>query len=132
MPGPGIGCARHYVGFSELHTPCSFRVLINVHLSRVRFNQVQYNRKDIEETVVVPARDRLIVDTYPNHYQEIDVFNWQEAVADRITVSELELELAASEGLVRRAIERGEVLPDHSVALGERVYQYICRERYCE
>src|SRR5262249_5115552 len=33
----------------------------------VRFNQVQYNRKDIEATVIVPGRDRLIVDTYLNN-----------------------------------------------------------------
>jgi len=44
-----------------------FRVLTNVDLSRVRFNHVQYNRKDIEETVIVPPRDRLIVDTYLTH-----------------------------------------------------------------
>ena len=39
----------------------------NVDLSRVRFNQVQYNRRDIEETVLVPSRDRLIVETYRDH-----------------------------------------------------------------
>lgn len=43
------------------------RVTTNVDLSRVRFNQVQYNRRDIEETVVVPGRDRLIVQTYLDH-----------------------------------------------------------------
>ena len=36
-------------------------------LTRVRFNQVQYNRRDIEETVLVPSRDRLIVETYRDH-----------------------------------------------------------------
>jgi superfamily II DNA or RNA helicase len=43
------------------------RVRTNVDLSRVRFNQVQYNRKDIEETIAIPARDRLIVKTYLDH-----------------------------------------------------------------
>jgi superfamily II DNA or RNA helicase/very-short-patch-repair endonuclease len=43
------------------------RVHTNVDLSRVRFNQIQYNRRDIEETVLVPSRDRLIVDTYRDH-----------------------------------------------------------------
>jgi superfamily II DNA or RNA helicase len=43
------------------------RVETNVNLSKVRFNQVQYNRKDIEETIAIPARDRLIVDTYLQH-----------------------------------------------------------------
>jgi superfamily II DNA or RNA helicase len=43
------------------------RVKTNVDLSRVRYNQVQYNRRDMEEAIVVPARDRLIVDTYVQH-----------------------------------------------------------------
>ena len=41
-----------------------FRVLTNVDFAKVRFNQIQYNRRDIEESVVIPARDRLIVNTY--------------------------------------------------------------------
>jgi superfamily II DNA or RNA helicase len=277
------------------------RVVTNVDLSRVRFNQIQYNRKDLDETVIIPARDRLIVETYLNHvsgrkavafcvnvrhgesvaemfrlagvparsvsgqlprlerekylkefregslrvlcacdilnegwdcpevevllmarptlskvvymqqlgrgtrkapgkecmividfvdnatrynqslslhritnfgkyrhgglvlapsalldaedvavqngecpttvidiglwakeYVEIDVFNWQEAVKGMIPVSELEFELAASEGLVRRAIDRGEIVPDHTVQLGERNYYYFTRERVGE
>ena len=43
------------------------RVRTNVDLTKVRFNQVQYNRKDIEETIAIPARDRLIVETYLEH-----------------------------------------------------------------
>jgi superfamily II DNA or RNA helicase len=43
------------------------RVKTNVDLSRVRYNQVQYNRKDIEEAIAIPARDQLIVDTYLQH-----------------------------------------------------------------
>jgi superfamily II DNA or RNA helicase len=43
------------------------RVTTNVDLTRVRYNQVQYNRRDIEESVAIPARDRLIVQTYLEH-----------------------------------------------------------------
>jgi superfamily II DNA or RNA helicase len=43
------------------------RVKTNVDLSRVRYNQVQYNRQDIEQAIAIPARDRLIVDTYVEH-----------------------------------------------------------------
>jgi superfamily II DNA or RNA helicase len=43
------------------------RVRTNVDLTRVRFNHVQYNRRDIEETIAIPARDELIVQTYLDH-----------------------------------------------------------------
>lgn len=43
------------------------RVKTNVDLSRVRYNQVQYNCRDIEKAILIPARDRLIVDTYCQH-----------------------------------------------------------------
>ncbi|HEV3343959.1 MAG TPA: DEAD/DEAH box helicase family protein [Pirellulales bacterium] len=274
------------------------RVRTNVDLSRVRFNQVQYNRKDIEETVVVPARDQLIVDTYRSHvpgrkavafcvnvrhgeslaelfrsngvaarsvsgrmprgereeylqefrdgelrvlcacdilnegwdcpnvevllmarptlskvvylqqlgrgtrkapgkecltvfdfvdnstrynqaytlnraagersyrpgglllapetlrkaedealrrgqrptavldiglwvreYQEIDLFDWQEQLKDMISVTQLEIELAAPEGTVRRAVERELIQPDHTQPLGQRTYHYFHRDR---
>jgi len=44
-----------------------FRVQTNVDLTRVRFNQVQYRREDLEERIVVPDRDRLIIETYQNY-----------------------------------------------------------------
>lgn len=43
------------------------RVKTNVDLSRVRFNEVQYNRHDLEQSIMIPARDQLIVDTYIDH-----------------------------------------------------------------
>ncbi|MGH7136551.1 MAG: DEAD/DEAH box helicase, partial [Pirellulales bacterium] len=43
------------------------RVRTNVDLSRVRFNQVRYNRRDIEQAILIPPRDRLIVETYQKH-----------------------------------------------------------------
>ena len=58
---------REAVERGELAPIRGYRVLTNVDLGRIRFNQIQYNRKDLEETVVVPPRDRLIVDTYLNH-----------------------------------------------------------------
>jgi superfamily II DNA or RNA helicase/very-short-patch-repair endonuclease len=58
---------REAVEAGELVPIRCVRVQTNVNLSRVRFNQVQYNRRDIESSVIVPSRDRLIVDTYREH-----------------------------------------------------------------
>ena len=55
------------VEMGELVPIRCIRVVTNVDLTRVRFNRIQYNRRDIEETVMIPARDQLIVDTYVNH-----------------------------------------------------------------
>jgi superfamily II DNA or RNA helicase len=60
----------------------------------------------------------LEIGLWVREYQEIDVFNWQEAVAGMISAADLELELAASEGVVRRAVERGELAADHTLTLG--------------
>jgi len=43
------------------------RVNTNVDISRVRFNQIQYHWKDIEESLIIPSRDALIVKTYIEH-----------------------------------------------------------------
>jgi superfamily II DNA or RNA helicase len=58
------------VRIGELVPIRCLRVETNVDLSRVRFNGIQYNRWDIDERVIVPARDRLIVDTYRAHVPE--------------------------------------------------------------
>jgi superfamily II DNA or RNA helicase len=58
---------REAVERGELVPIRCVRVETNINLSKVRYNQVQYNRRDIEETIMVPARDRLIVDTYLQH-----------------------------------------------------------------
>ncbi len=58
-------------------------------------------------------------------YQEVDLFDWQTKLGDVLTVSDLEVKLATSEGRVRRAIDRGQVAPDHSVPVGDRTYHYF-------
>ena len=79
--------------------------------------------KGIPPTLVLP------VDLWTREYQEIDVFNWQEAVHDMLSASDLEVELAASEGRIRSAVERELICPDHTLTLGERKYYYFRRER---
>ena len=47
-----------------------------------------------------------------------------------LSASDLEIELAAAEGRIRSAVERGGVIaPDHTLTLGERTYYYFLRER---
>jgi hypothetical protein len=65
-------------------------------------------------------------------YEEIDLFNWQEAVRDMINAPDLDRELAASEGTVRTAVERARITPDHTLTLGERTYFYFARSRIPE
>jgi superfamily II DNA or RNA helicase len=71
----------------------------------------------------------LDIGLWARDYEEIDLFNWQEAVADMVSVSELEIELATSQGFIRRAIERGELQPDHALTLGDRTYHYFTEDR---
>jgi hypothetical protein len=70
----------------------------------------------------------LDIGVWTRGYEEIDLFDWQDAVARMIPVSELEVELATSNGFLRRAIERGEVHPDHTLTLGDRTYHYFAEE----
>lgn len=77
----------------------------------------------------IPPTQVLPVDLWTREYQEIDVFNWQEAVTGMLSASDLDVELAASEGRIRSAVERELVSPDHTLTLGERKYYYFRRER---
>jgi superfamily II DNA or RNA helicase len=74
----------------------------------------------------------LPVELWAREYEEIDVFNWQEAVSGMLSASDMEIELAAAEGRVRSAADRGLVVPDHVLTLGERTYYYFLRERVDE
>ncbi len=71
----------------------------------------------------------LDIGIWARDYEEIDLFNWQDAIAGMISVSELERDLATGEGLIRRAMERGEVEPDHVLQLGDRTYHYFHVEK---
>lgn len=43
------------------------RVKTNIDLSKIRYNGVDYRSRDLGELLLIPDRDRLIVDTYLNH-----------------------------------------------------------------
>lgn len=71
----------------------------------------------------------LDISLWAKDYEEIDLFNWQEAVVGMVSIYELEAELGTSEGNVRNAVERGTITPDHTLALGDRVYHYFKQDR---
>jgi superfamily II DNA or RNA helicase len=71
----------------------------------------------------------LPVELWARGYQEIDVFNWQEVVSGMVSSSDLEVQLAATEGRIRSAVERGALAPDHTLVLGERTYYYFRQDR---
>ena len=52
------------VEIGELVPVRCIRIHTNIDLSKVRFNSVQYNIRDLESKIYVPERNRLIVDTW--------------------------------------------------------------------
>jgi hypothetical protein len=71
----------------------------------------------------------LEIGLWAREYQQIDIFNWQQEVANMISLPDLERELAVAAGRVRAAVERGQVNPDHALQLGERTYFYFHGDR---
>jgi superfamily II DNA or RNA helicase len=71
----------------------------------------------------------LEIGVWAKDYEPIDVFNWQQEVANMITLTDLERELGVGQGRVRRAVESGQVKPDHVLNLGDRTYVYFHRDR---
>lgn len=69
------------------------------------------------------------VGVWPTDLEEIDIFSWQEVAPDMLSLTEVAWELAATEDRIRRAVERGQVIPDHQVQIGERVGQYFRKDR---
>ncbi len=84
-----------------------------------------------EETLARGERPTTVLEIglWTRDYEQIDVFNWQQEVAEMISLPDLERELAVAEGRVRGAVERGIVKPDHILQLGEKTYFYFHRDR---
>ena len=79
-----------------------------------------------------PPTAVLPIGLWARDYQEIDVFNWQEVASGMLSAPELERRLGVGDGRVKRAVERGDLTPDHTLQLGERTYQYFNKDRVDE
>ncbi|WMJ23201.1 DEAD/DEAH box helicase [Paludicola sp. MB14-C6] len=55
------------VEIGELVPVRCIRIHTNIDLTKVRFNSVQYNIRDLESKIYVPERNKLIVDTWLNY-----------------------------------------------------------------
>ncbi|MBX7220012.1 MAG: DEAD/DEAH box helicase family protein [Blastocatellia bacterium] len=74
----------------------------------------------------------LALHVWVEKYEPVDIFRWQEEVRDMFQTSQLEAELGVGENTVRRWIETGKIIPDHSIELGTRPYHYFHKNRVDE
>ncbi len=58
------------VELGELVPVRCIRIHTNIDLTKVRFNSVQYNIRDLESKIYVPERNRLIVDTWMQYVRD--------------------------------------------------------------
>jgi superfamily II DNA or RNA helicase len=61
-------------------------------------------------------------------YEEIDLFDWQSVAKDMLTLTQMEAKLAVAEGFLRRKIQAGELVPDHTLEIGNRTHYYFRRD----
>ena len=58
------------VEIGELVPVRCIRIHTNIDLTKVRFNSIQYNIRDLESKIYVPERNRLIVDTWMQYVRD--------------------------------------------------------------
>ncbi len=85
-----------------------------------------------EQARGAPAPVVLNIGVWADRIEEIDIFDWQSEVKGMLSVADLELALAASEGYLRGKVQRGELVPDHSFEIGTRTYHYFRKDRQAE
>jgi hypothetical protein len=133
---PGKECL---IVFDFVDNASRYNQSLNLHrvLGRTRHRQGGFvlapgNLWEAEEEALARGAapsEVLEIGLWTRDYQEIDIFNWQQEVANMISITDLERELAVAEGRVRGAVERKQLEPDHTLELGERTYYYFDRDR---
>lgn len=71
----------------------------------------------------------LNLNLWADRYEPVDIFRWQDEVKEMYQASELEAALGIGESVVRRWVESDRITPDHTIELGNRVYQYFKKDR---
>ncbi|MEA5469163.1 DEAD/DEAH box helicase family protein [Spirulina sp. 06S082] len=71
----------------------------------------------------------LTLNLWADRYEPIDIFRWQDEAKEMYQTSEIETRLGIGESVVRRWVESGKLIPDHTIELGNRVYHYFKKDR---
>ena len=91
------------VEIGELVSVRCIRIHTNIDLTKVRFNSVQYNIRDLESKIYVPERNKLIVDTWMKYVRNKRTVIFCASVKHAEQIAELFLE----KGILAAAVSGG-------------------------
>ena len=84
------------------------RVHTNIDLTKVRFNSVRYNIRDLESKIYVPERNRLVVDTWLRYVQKKRTVVFCASVWHAKEITELLLQAGVSAAAVSGSMKQSE------------------------
>lgn len=84
------------------------RIHTNIDLTKVRFNSVRYNIRDLESKIYVPERNRLIVDTWLRYVQNKRTVVFCASVWHAEEIAELFRQAGVSAAAVSGSMKRSE------------------------
>lgn len=96
------------VEIGELVPVRCIRIHTNIDLTKVRFNSVQYNIRDLESKIYVPERNRLIVDTWLQYVRDKRTVVFCASVKHAQQIAELFREQGISAAAVSGGMKQSE------------------------
>ena len=96
------------VELGELVPVRCIRIHTNIDLTKVRFNSVRYNIRDLESKIYVPERNRLIVDTWLRYVQNKRTVVFCASVWHAEEIAELFRQAGVSAAAVSGSMKRSE------------------------
>ena len=96
------------VELGELVPVRCIRIHTNIDLTKVRFNSVRYNIRDLESKIYVPERNRLIVDTWLRYVQNKRTVVFCASVWHAEEIAELFRQTGVSAAAVSGSMKRSE------------------------